>query len=203
MKTLEAINDQLKQPLDVTRVKKRQGGGGSSLSYIETHDVISTLNRVFGFDGWEFQLLHFEQFQTPKGLVFRQTARLIVKFDGRPFLREDVGIGIASNANADQLEKGMKESASDALKRCARTLGEQFGNSLYQKDAPEHQGEQRAALPTEAQYQAYCLIHAKAVEVGVRLKTGDAPPLLPSNTNAATIADRADKLTAQIERKCA
>jgi DNA repair and recombination protein RAD52 len=133
MNTTQQITEQLKQPLDVSRVKKRQGGGGTSLSYIETHDAITRLNQVFGFGGWEFTLLNFEQFTTPKGLIFRQTARLTVHFEGREVTREDVGIGVASNTNGDQLEKGMKEAASDCLKRCARTLGEQFGNSLYER----------------------------------------------------------------------
>ena len=143
---MQNIIDQLKQPLDVKRVKKRQGGGGTSLSYIESHDVIAHLNELFGFDAWSFDLLHFEQFATPKGIVFRQTARLTVRIGERSVTREDVGIGIASNPNSDQLEKGMKESSSDCLKRCARTLGAQFGNSLYEKDAPEHRGQQRPPI---------------------------------------------------------
>lgn len=171
------IFDCLKQPLDVNRVCKRQGGGSRQLSYIESHDAIATLNKIFGYDGWSFELLHFQEIPVSNGKIYRQTVRLLVWFEGREITREDVGVGVATSKSAltaETIEKGLKEAASDGLKRAARTLGEQFGNSLYEKDAPEHRGEQRARLATTEQLVECEALRLKAAQLGFKVN-GNAP----------------------------
>lgn len=43
----EIVLNKLSRPLDPKRVKHREGGGGRSLSYLESHDIIRTANEVF------------------------------------------------------------------------------------------------------------------------------------------------------------
>lgn len=69
--------------------------------------------------------------------------------------REDVGFGTGiAKSLADAHEGGAKEAVTDALKRCFRSFGNQFGNSLYDKsrshttqsprqlEQPKHQSSQ-------------------------------------------------------------
>lgn len=193
----QKIFDQLKQPLDVNRVSKRQGGGSMMLSYIETHDVISTLNKIFGYDGWSFELLECQEKPCLNGFIFRQFARLTVRFEGQEVRREDVGIGVATQSSgtlkSDTIEKAYKEAASDALKRCGRTLGDQFGNSLYEKDAPEHKGQQRGAIATSEQLALCESLRIQAVELGHKHpKTNLPPDPFSSDSPAAQVEKRTE-----------
>ncbi|RYX83938.1 hypothetical protein EON83_12430 [bacterium] len=199
MNPTQAIFDQLKQPLDVTRVKKRQGGGGTQLSYIEAHDAISTLNRIFGYDGWKFELLGFQERATPKGFAYRQEVRLTARIGEAWVPREDVGIGIASNGNSDQIEKGMKEAVSDGLKRAARFFGDQFGNELYDKLAPEHSGQQRAAIATTAQLQECEALRQKAVQLGFRVKDGAEPKKQMEGAEERAVVAKTEAFRAYIQ----
>jgi predicted RNA-binding Zn-ribbon protein involved in translation (DUF1610 family) len=51
----------------------------------------------------------------------------------------------ADEATSDAVETGIKGAVSDAVKRCLRTFGAAFGNSLYAKStpAPVQQQQQR------------------------------------------------------------
>ena len=53
-------------------------------------------------------------------------------------MRTDVGTGDSSKKMGR--DKAVKESVTDAMKRCFRTFGNQFGNSLYDKENPIHKG---------------------------------------------------------------
>lgn len=176
MKEPQQILDQLKQPLDATRVKKRQGAGSKSLSYLETHDVIAHLNTVFGFDGWSDFVMEFTQQPADKGALFRAVVCIEAKFGADRFVKKTgVGVGVARSNSVEELEKAQKEAESDALKRAARKFGEQFGNSLYEKDAPEHQGQQRARLATQPQLTECETLRGQAVKLGFLLPNGNAP----------------------------
>jgi hypothetical protein len=48
--------------------------------------------------------------------------------------REDVGHGIAAGTSSEAIEMARKGAVTDALKRALRSFGNQFGNSLYDKD---------------------------------------------------------------------
>ena len=195
------IINQLKQPLDVDRISKRQGSGGIQLSYLESHNVIDHLNQIFGFDGWSYSLLDFQTVPAEKGMIFRAHLRLVVRFDEREVTREDVGIGVAASNKAEQLEKGSKEAVSDALKRCSRTLGDQFGNSLYDKDAPEHKGEQQERLATEEQLRRFEERRDFATRLGIKNKDGSPPRPLPPNAPEALCLERCAKLEEAIAKK--
>ena len=46
---------ELRQPLDMSRVKRRQAPGMGSVPYLEGFDVIERANEIFGF-AWSFDL---------------------------------------------------------------------------------------------------------------------------------------------------
>ena len=47
------------------RIKHRQGPNNRSLSYLETWDVITTANTLFGFAGWSRETVMLEQLHPP------------------------------------------------------------------------------------------------------------------------------------------
>ena len=48
--------------------------------------------------------------------------------------RADVGVGISATDKPEGVETALKAAYTDALKRCARTLGPSFGLALYEKE---------------------------------------------------------------------
>ena len=176
MQTLEQINDQLKQPLNVARVCKRDGAGKQKLSYLETYDVIEHLNRVFGFDGWQCRTNRLTAF--PDGApttCFVASVTLTLRF-GDTFKSSAKALAL-ERCEAAVTNSAPRRAESDALKRAARTLGDQFGNSLYEKDAPEHKGQQRARIATQEQLTECETLRGQAVKLGLLAKSGN-PPLI-------------------------
>lgn len=53
--------DELNKPLARSAIKKRKGGGGRELSYIEGHNAIDTANRIFGYGNWGYHLDDLQQ----------------------------------------------------------------------------------------------------------------------------------------------
>lgn len=197
----DAIIGALVQPLDVTRVKKRQGGGGRALSYLEGYDVIDRLNEIFGYASWSFEVEDLQEVAVSKGKMFRARVLLTVQIDGTPTRRGDVGVGLAKSENQEEVEKAIKEAATDALKRAARTFGAQFGNELYDKEAPEHQGIQRPDVVTPGQLEAYEALRKRAIAVGVKMKNGGDPQPLAVDTPAERYADIYAKLETIVQKR--
>lgn len=150
----------LTAPLDPSRVSKRQGSGGMSLSYLEGHDAIRTANRIFGIGNWGYRtltltLLGEEEIERNNRAGFRVGYRATVEVfvngeDGAvASLFSDTGYGDATDYTGSKItphELASKEAVTDALKRCLKNLGDQFGLGLYDKNAPEHNGEARDSL---------------------------------------------------------
>lgn len=137
--------DLLTQPLDPKRVKQSQGQ-----SHLEGWDVRAHLTRIFGFDGWDEQLLtvdlvseraiHDDKKKRDGWfVVYRCTMRLTIWGDTPEGERavakisEEGAVGGAQNQPdlAAAHDLAMKEAMTQALKRCAINLGNQFGLSLY------------------------------------------------------------------------
>ena len=154
---LPLLNDQL----DPSRVKHREGAHGSQLSYIEGYDAIDAMNEIFGYDGWSrseptltllWQRPHTVQKKDYNGKVVGEEERIELSYSAtlsvtiywlegnaiRQTTQGDTGFGTAVDASAMHIEKATKEAVTDALKRCVRALGNQFGNSLYDKQDPNH-----------------------------------------------------------------
>ena len=131
----------LTQELDSNRIKTREKGN-ISLSYIEGFDVIDTANKVFGFGNWSYSISKLDQVsqevnQNQNNVVCYKAVVQIQIHNTNHTLdvnRQDVGFGTGvAKTLADAHEGSAKEAVTDAIKRCFRSFGNQFGNSLYDK----------------------------------------------------------------------
>jgi Rad52/22 family double-strand break repair protein len=123
-------------PINPSRVQNLRGQ-----SHLEAWDVRRWLNRVFGFGGWSDETLELApvaQMEINPGrwtVVYRAQVRLTVKTtDGRVLTAyDDAAMGDSRNQPSlgDAHDQAMKTALSQALKRCAHNLGDQFGLSLY------------------------------------------------------------------------
>lgn len=129
----------LHAPLDKGRVQFLQGN-----SHLEQWDVRRHLIRVFGFTGWGVETLELECVATNSvqngdrwkhTVVYRAQVRLTIKDTAGNIIGqwEDGAGGDAINQPhlGDAHDLAMKTALSQALKRCAVNLGDQFGLSLY------------------------------------------------------------------------
>jgi recombination DNA repair RAD52 pathway protein len=169
---MKLADDQLAQlfrPLNPKRVSTLKG-----MSYLEAWDVIAHLTRIFGPAGWdkeiEFNLVYEDNvtWKTEGGaqksgwdVVYAAKCRLTIKDDdGVGTVKEDAATGSAIHqpSRADAHDLALKSAVSDALKRSAKDLGNQFGLSLYDKgntrsvvgSSLAHQGFQRRQDAAEA-----------------------------------------------------
>ncbi len=166
MNTTTPILERLQQPLDMSRVKRRQAPGQGSVPYLEGYDLIETANQIFEF-GWSFDLLSephvmrwdkIVTFYDPRskkklpvlgengqpttemaGIVY-VTGRISVEIGGKPWIHADVGRCIFMGDTPEALDMALAGAVTDCLKRCFRQCGEQFGNSLYDKEVARTAG---------------------------------------------------------------
>ena len=131
----------LNKELDSNRIKIREKGN-VSLSYIEGFDVIDTANLIFGYGNWSYLISKLEQVSQEQNhnqnfvVCYKAVVKLIIKDENhsKSISRQDVGFGSGvAKTLADSHENAGKEAVTDALKRTLRSLGNQFGNSLYDK----------------------------------------------------------------------
>ncbi|NBK98109.1 MAG: DNA repair protein Rad52 [Erysipelotrichia bacterium] len=131
----------LNQELDGNRVKTREKGN-INLSYLEGFDVIETANKIFGYGNWSYSITKLEQVSQEQNqnqnfvVCYKAIVNVIVHDTGhlKQIYREDVGTGTGiAKTLADAHEGASKEAVTDSLKRALRTLGNQFGLSLYDK----------------------------------------------------------------------
>lgn len=118
-------------------VSTRPGPGGRKLSYFAGDTATRLLNEIFGYDGWNLEIISSEQKHLEKDagsqrytVLYEAKVRITLVHNGA--FREDMGYGDASDrslANASAF--AMKGSITDAIKRTARHFGEKLGNALY------------------------------------------------------------------------
>jgi len=148
----------LKYDIEPSRIKSRIKGN-ANLSYLEGFDLIETANKIFGHGSWSYSITSLEQVSqetnVKQNLVICYKA--IVKLSvysldhNKHISKEDVGFGTGiAKMLADAHEGGGKEAVTDALKRAMRSFGNQFGNSLYDKNRTNHTQPQ---LQTQTQIQ--------------------------------------------------
>ena len=150
----------------MSRVKRRQAPGTGSVPYLEGYDVIDRANGIFGFAWsfdvigepvivrWQKKVLIWSQQEKRKvpsldvngivqteevGLVYI-TGKVTVDLDGKLYSHADLGRCIFTGDTPEALDMALAGSATDCLKRCFRQLGEQFGNSLYDKEIAQNAG---------------------------------------------------------------
>jgi len=134
-------NQVLAYELDSSRIKSRSKGN-INLSYLEGFDIIETANKIFGYGNWDYTISKLEQVsqeqnQNQNYIICYKAVINIVVHDlqhSKHVSREDVGFGTGiAKTLADAHEGAAKEAVTDGIKRCFRSFGNQFGNSLYNK----------------------------------------------------------------------
>ena len=169
------IIEQLKEQMDLARVKTRKAPGGGVVPYIEGADAISTANRIFNFN-WSSQLGEIKYHQADDRADFRwnpETQKreatgekksagiyyVTVSVSAFGVTKTDVGRCICDGNGAEAHDMAIAGAVTDGLKRALRQFGDQFGNALYDKESDTFreamQGQQpawgnRAATPPRA-----------------------------------------------------
>jgi hypothetical protein len=129
----------LATPLDRARVQTREHDG-RTLSYIEGWFAISEANRIFGYDGWDREMVAFERvFERSRSdgtlCAYFARVRVRVRANSTTILREGTGFGQATASFPGEAhERAMKAAETDATKRALATFGGRFGLSLYDRD---------------------------------------------------------------------
>ena len=128
----DTIRVELEKPVDPKLVKTRKVQG-RDVSYLEGYVVIDQANRIFGFDGWSYDVRHVSALNFGGQVAYEAIVTVQVGAVGR----SDVGYCLAqagqnqAQAHPAQHEMAAKGAVTDALKRAFRSFGAQFGNSLY------------------------------------------------------------------------
>jgi hypothetical protein len=163
---LDRVLWELRQPLDMTRVKRRQAPGQGTVPYLEGYDVIDRANAIFDF-AWSFDLLgepvvvrwqkkimawnQQERRKVPQldsngnfqvedvGIVYA-TGKVSITLKGSVYSHADLGRCVFSGDTPEALDMALAGSVTDCLKRCFRQLGDQFGNTLYDKEIAQIAG---------------------------------------------------------------
>jgi hypothetical protein len=173
---VERILWELRQPLDMSRVKRRQAPGMGTVPFLEGFDVIERANEIFGF-AWSFELLRdpvIVRWQK-KTLIWNQqekrkvplldaqgnaqieevgivyiTGKVSVDLGGAFYTHADLGRCIFTGDTPEALDMALAGSVTDCLKRCFRQLGSQFGNDLYDKEVAQSAGLEQSSNQTSA-----------------------------------------------------
>jgi hypothetical protein len=126
-------------------IKPHRVGHKDGLSHVEAYDVRAHLSRIFGFGQWSEDVLDvtmlYEQSKeetsgTRWRAAYRATVRLTIHATGATYTECATGSNfgwLPDSKRDDAHDMAIKTAASQALKRCAINLGDQFGLSLYNK----------------------------------------------------------------------
>lgn len=136
--------DFLLRPINTGRVQHLRG-----MSHLEAWDVRRHLIRVFGIEGFTIETIALDlvsERESRQGqrsrwtVVYRAQVRLTVRTPSGAVASswEDAAAGDSVNQPSlgDAHDMAMKTALSQALKRCAVNLGDQFGLSLYNAGSP-------------------------------------------------------------------
>lgn len=131
---------ELSKKLDPAHVKPAKAYGPKG-DYIEGWHAMAEANRIFGYDGWSYQVIECAcVFQGAReigkdkkpGFGVTYTARVQVTVGH--VIRDDFGAGHGYDVDCGLAhESAVKEAVTDALKRALRSFGNPFGLALYDK----------------------------------------------------------------------
>lgn len=141
-------------------VNPRRVGQVRGMAHMEAWDIRRQLIRIFGFGGYSIDTLALDlvaERENKTGersrwtVVYRAQVRLTVyDADGKELSHwEDGAAGDSVNQPSlgDAHDMAMKTALSQAMKRCATNLGDQFGLSLYNNGSPAPVVQWSAAHP--------------------------------------------------------
>ena len=121
----------------------RVGKDGKGFAHLEAWDVRAHLIRIFGFAKWSQELIELEPIfetsiekdgKTRWTVAYRATVRLTIftgEIEDAVYTEAAVGDSQNNPSRADAHDMAIKTAESQAFKRCAINLGDQFGLSLY------------------------------------------------------------------------
>lgn len=135
MSITRAQQDMLLAPLARQRVEKRDG-----FDYLNVSDVRRYLIRIFGFGGWSYttdeaELVSQREVEKRDGgtqweVVWK--VRVTLTIPALDVVFSEYATGTNTQPNLPKAhDSAIKSAESDALKRAAVNLGDQFGLSLY------------------------------------------------------------------------
>lgn len=140
----------LQQPIETSLVKRRlvnpkqphHPKTNPYLDYLEWPTVVRNLNRIFGFGRWNMEVVRTDfmgqQPNSSAPYMVVATVTLTVTFPNYETVGyTNVGTGDVRYDNWKGVDMAVKGAVWDGVKRCATALGDQFGLSLYEKEAPE------------------------------------------------------------------
>jgi len=219
---------QLLAPINPRRVGRRDG-----MSHLEAYDVRAHLVRIFGFGGWDGEVLEVvPMFETvgektrdgrtwrTYSVGYRCTYRLTVRDPGGAVLAvyTEAATGDATNfpetKRADAHDFAVKTAESQALKRCAINLGDQFGLSLYNAGSTAGligrtlvgpDGDGGPQQPVDGHVTHVAPEDGPAGRAEPEVSTPPAPEAAPARQDSTDIADslRRDVLAATTRRQLA
>jgi hypothetical protein len=92
---LSAVLQQLQQPLDLSRVRRRPAPGGGTVPYLAGYDMITRANEIFNF-AWSFELLSQPVIERWQKQVMawepKEKKQVPVKDEAGRFVMERVGL---------------------------------------------------------------------------------------------------------------
>lgn len=132
---------------DLARALVKPPPQGKYGEYISAFDVITTANKIFGWDGWAYAVDRLEQTNCGEVEKTNRDGEAYMQWEigymavvrvsvcrGGIVGRQDVGHGQGhSKSLGDAHDSAMKEAVTDALKRALRTFGNPLGLALYDK----------------------------------------------------------------------
>lgn len=185
-------------------------------SHLEAWDVRRTLNRIFGFGGWDLltkQLAVVAQIEIPPSqpngkprwtVVYTAEVRLEIKNpDGSiGAVYEDGAAGDSQNQPSlgDAHDQALKTALSQGLKRCVVNLGDQFGLSLYNDGQTRAVVNRTLAPPADVDQAGTVQVDETPVQ-GEPEAQGDTPPDTPAGAPAESAADRLNAMIASASDK--
>jgi recombination DNA repair RAD52 pathway protein len=190
--------DVLAAPIRPSRVAHRSQSG-KQLSYLESWDVRAHLIRIFDYGNFDIEttdqhLVGVREYTSsgdnPKPMVeaiwFAKVRLTIRDVDGARLCRyTESAVGSTSGPASmigEHHDNAVKTAASDALKRCAINLGNQFGLSLYRDGSLADVIRQSVVRPADAKPANADLSDAQVETLKSSLGAefvGEEPPVAP------------------------
>jgi hypothetical protein len=136
MKKYQQIITELEKELSKDLIATRPTQWGE-VSYIESHHAIRQANRIFGYGSWE-RVITIPPTKINDGYMAAVKVTVHLPDENghiRTAIHEDVGYRKITKEGLE--ETAIKGSVSDALKRCLRAFGAQFGLDLYGHEESE------------------------------------------------------------------
>jgi DNA recombination protein Rad52 len=188
------IARELAKPLDPEHIQPPAPGKYGD--YVDAHHVLSEANRIFGWDGWSYDVKRCEECSKVMGQDRKGGPQVRVGYIAhvtatvKGVYRTGIGAGsgYAKPENeADAHDSAAKEAETDALKRALRSFGNTFGLALYDKQrkdvgVPEPTPEERReawvlgaieAIQNAANESAVGVMIHRQQENLLKLKEGD------------------------------